>query len=413
MTTSCRSKQESAALSGIWKSPEGLKGPLNDVEEARGGCLLVLRHNLLVFITDDARELLSFSLSSSTAILRHLYFRRLAPFLRFYPESSALVFRRNTINHLSQSAGMTPPLHPRLSSKRACFVNDESFRLPDECVIIQVTIILKVLAADLSEVRNMSLQRFDFAAESRSRACRHEKGSMSPWGHPQHGLLKRQHLREHLRVLRDAVDYCLKQKERRSNTYKDNIKDIDASSTNNIHCELLLKFLALRVRTKRSLRSLEVRDYPFKQVTRDRLSQLRIKKAHETNDLCYLAEEIFGLEYHAALKGYNDKKENPIDPMFTRFRVLSLSRSRWREPISDPSKPSCTLQPAATPANIGNGGDVEERRSGCAVTKACATHLDLDAHIVNQLQRDPVTFEVPIHSGIEQDGSRLGDWDEG
>ncbi|EZA52174.1 hypothetical protein X777_08687 [Ooceraea biroi] len=83
--------------------------------------------------------------------------------------------------------------------------------------------------------------------------------------------------------------------------------------------------------------------------------------------------------------------------MFTRFHVLSLSRSHWREPISDPSKPSCTLQPAATPANIGNGGDVEERRSGCAVTKACATHLDLDAHIVNQLQWDPVTFEVPIH----------------
>ncbi|KYQ54593.1 hypothetical protein ALC60_06509 [Trachymyrmex zeteki] len=83
--------------------------------------------------------------------------------------------------------------------------------------------------------------------------------------------------------------------------------------------------------------------------------------------------------------------------MFTRYRILSHSRSRWREPISDPSKPSCTLQPAATPANIGNGGDVEERRSGCAVTKACATHLDLDAHIVNQLQRDPVTFEVPIH----------------
>lgn len=143
MDTSCRSKQESGALSGIWKSPEGLKGPLNDVEKARGGCLLVLRHNLLVFITDDARELLSFSLSSSTAILRHLYFRRLAPFLRFCPESSALVFRRNTINHFSQSAGMTPPLHPRLSSKRACFVNDESFRLPDECVIIQVTIIMR------------------------------------------------------------------------------------------------------------------------------------------------------------------------------------------------------------------------------------------------------------------------------
>jgi len=37
---------------------EGLKGPLNDAEEVRGGCLLVLRHNLLVFITDDARELL-------------------------------------------------------------------------------------------------------------------------------------------------------------------------------------------------------------------------------------------------------------------------------------------------------------------------------------------------------------------
>lgn len=143
MATSCRSKQESGALSGIWKSPEGLKGPLNDVEETRGGCLLVLRHNLLVFITDDAQELLSFSLSSSTAILRHLYFRRLAPFLWFYPESSALVFRRNTINHFSQSAGMTPPLHPRLSSKRACFVNDESFRLPDECVIIQVTIIVR------------------------------------------------------------------------------------------------------------------------------------------------------------------------------------------------------------------------------------------------------------------------------
>lgn len=116
---------------------------LNDVEEARGGCLLVLRHNLLVFITDDARKLLSFSLSSSTAILRHLYFRRLAPFLRFCPDSSALVFRRNTINHFSRSAGMTPPLHPRLSSKRACFVNDESFRLPDECVIFQVTIIVR------------------------------------------------------------------------------------------------------------------------------------------------------------------------------------------------------------------------------------------------------------------------------
>lgn len=130
MATSCRSKQESGALSGIWKSPEGLKGPLNDVEKARGGCLLVLRHNLLVFITNDARELLSFSLSSSTAILRHLYFRRLALFLRFCLESSALVFRRNTINHFSQFAGMTPPLHPRLSSKRACFVNDESFWLP-------------------------------------------------------------------------------------------------------------------------------------------------------------------------------------------------------------------------------------------------------------------------------------------
>lgn len=59
------------------------------------------------------------------------------------PESSALVFRRNTINHFSRSAGMTPPLHPRLSSKRACFVNDESFRLPDECVIFQVTIIVR------------------------------------------------------------------------------------------------------------------------------------------------------------------------------------------------------------------------------------------------------------------------------
>lgn len=143
MATSCRSKQKSGALSGIWESPEGLKGLLNDVEEARGGCLLVLRHNLLVFITDDARELLSSSLSSSTAILRHLYFRRLAPFLRLCPESSALVFRRNTINHFSRSAGMTPPLHPQLSSKRACFVNDESFRLPDECVIIRVTIIVR------------------------------------------------------------------------------------------------------------------------------------------------------------------------------------------------------------------------------------------------------------------------------
>ncbi|CAL1675655.1 unnamed protein product [Lasius platythorax] len=39
----------------------GVEGvALNDVEEARGGCLLVLRHNLLVFITDDARKLLSF-----------------------------------------------------------------------------------------------------------------------------------------------------------------------------------------------------------------------------------------------------------------------------------------------------------------------------------------------------------------
>lgn len=64
----------------------GVEGvALNDVEEARGGCLLVLRHNLLVFITDDARKLLSSSLSSSTAILRHLYFRRLALFLRFCP----------------------------------------------------------------------------------------------------------------------------------------------------------------------------------------------------------------------------------------------------------------------------------------------------------------------------------------
>lgn len=80
MTTSCRFTWRSRALSGIWKSPEGLKGPLNDVEEARGGCLLVLRHNLLVFIIDDARELLSSSLFSSTAILRYLYFRRLASF---------------------------------------------------------------------------------------------------------------------------------------------------------------------------------------------------------------------------------------------------------------------------------------------------------------------------------------------
>ncbi|CAK9815460.1 hypothetical protein ANTQUA_LOCUS8447 [Anthophora quadrimaculata] len=72
----------------------------------------------------------------------------------------------------------------------------------------------------------------------------------------------------------------------------------------------------------------------------------------------------------------------------TLLLCLSVDSVR-REPISDPSKPSCTLQPAATPANIGNGGDVEERRSGRAVTKACATHLDLDAHIVNQLHRDP------------------------
>lgn len=44
-----------------------------------------------------------------------------------------------------------------------------------------------------------------------------------------------------------------------------------------------------------------------------------------------------------------------------------------------------------------NGGDVEERKNGRPVTKACATHLALDAHIVNQLKRDPNIQGIPIH----------------
>lgn len=124
----------------------GWRGPLNDVEETRGGCLLVLRHNLLVFITDDALG-------------------NFCPCL-FPPPSYG-------ISPLSSSRSFPPVSSPSESSVCSClpakhdqslfpvcrhdtpftptaeealpvlFVKDKSFRLLDERVNLRVTIIVR------------------------------------------------------------------------------------------------------------------------------------------------------------------------------------------------------------------------------------------------------------------------------
>lgn len=130
MATSCRFTQKSRALSGIWGEPRGVEAA---AEWRRGGW----RGLSPRFATQPPRlyhrrrsgTSISSSLFSSTAILRHLstfVVPLLLPLSVFCLESSALVFRRNTINHFSRSTGVTPPFTPSaILEEGPWFVNDE------------------------------------------------------------------------------------------------------------------------------------------------------------------------------------------------------------------------------------------------------------------------------------------------